>query len=578
MAQRQNSSRRPWRGILLLGFFVLFSAGFAFMCVADWYSDYQTRSWAVVSCKILSSRVGNVARGSNQEYTPDVRYEYQYAGKAYRGYEFYWPHRFNGGEYSGQNYNIMAGLAGRYHPGDSATCYVNPAQPQQAVLERRNDYGMLVIALIVPGFFVFFYFAFYRPPKPKRYDVAAKPISALAKKRDPRTTGLVIGVLFTMLSALLYVSTTMPAREIATTKNWRATPCLILESHLDQNSYKDGNTYTVNVLFSYQVNGREYRSNHYQAGRQESSSYHRQAERASHYVPGQTSTCYVNPDSPSEAVLNTTYEPDASLLSYVPFVMMAMGLLLTVSSAAKFIAPKSRLAVMDNEELGDLFFGRTQRRTLNERGGITFQSRAGSPFRLIGLMLGVFAGFALIASIVRSIILDWRLGAISLDVMTILVPLVAVVGIGWCFKQLWQALAPQPTVTVFPDSVAPGESFTVDWEFRESVRPLTELKIIFQGREDYIVKTTHVGPHGGGVEKIVHKVPFHEVPLLVAGANEVTKFGSASVKVPDRSMHSFETPSCRVLWCLIITGKIKSGTVIQHEFKLTVLPAKETAP
>jgi Protein of unknown function (DUF3592) len=126
-----------------------------------------------------------------------------------------------------------------------------------------------------------------------------------------------------------------PAFKVLKAKSWPAVPCTILSSEVGVHEGDDSATYSVDVSYSYMVQGQEHKSDRYRflggstGGRQAK-------ERAVRRLPPLTRTvCYVNPDDSSEAVLNRDFSTDYFLAALVPlvFVFASLGaIVLTLRS------------------------------------------------------------------------------------------------------------------------------------------------------------------------------------------------------------------------------------------------------
>jgi hypothetical protein len=97
------------------------------------------RSWHGEKCKILRSRVRRHAtpKGSDA-YSPEILYSYLVDDQEHRSdiYSFF--------EYSASGWTSSRRIAGRYRPGSTVTCYVNPADPDDATLNRDPSLGWLI--------------------------------------------------------------------------------------------------------------------------------------------------------------------------------------------------------------------------------------------------------------------------------------------------------------------------------------------------------------------------------------------------------------------------------------------------
>lgn len=113
------------------------------------YRAIQSRSWRAAACEVLSSRV---VRGDDT-FRPDIQYRYHVDDRAYIGDRY----NFLPGS---DNVSDYPSVVARYPPGHRFECYVNPADPTQAVISRELTFGyffgliFFVFFTVIPGGFV----------------------------------------------------------------------------------------------------------------------------------------------------------------------------------------------------------------------------------------------------------------------------------------------------------------------------------------------------------------------------------------------------------------------------------------
>ena len=157
-------------------------------------------SWERVPCVILSSKVGVHHSDDGSTYSIDVSYQYPFNGRVYQSNRF----GFFGGSSSG--YDEKAAVVDRYPRGARAMCYVNPADPSQAVLEPRSTAPMIFVflpiaftavgGLMIVGL-VYAAVRGQRPPPGQRPGDADRPLLLRAgKARAARFLGITFLALF----------------------------------------------------------------------------------------------------------------------------------------------------------------------------------------------------------------------------------------------------------------------------------------------------------------------------------------------------------------------------------------------
>jgi hypothetical protein len=132
LSQRRGAA--PARGGCLVFFFLLFAlagaAGSYFVLWRPLSRLLASRSWTETQCDVLSSRVEEVSSSDGSTYRVDIRYTWSAGGSQHVGGRY----DFMGGSSSG-----TAGkqkIVDRYPPGSRVTCWVDPDDPNEAVLSR----------------------------------------------------------------------------------------------------------------------------------------------------------------------------------------------------------------------------------------------------------------------------------------------------------------------------------------------------------------------------------------------------------------------------------------------------------
>jgi hypothetical protein len=136
-------------GCLVAFFSLFFLAGCAtayFLLVRPLWLWGDSRSWPQTTCTVLESRVGERSDSDGTTYSVDVVYTYSFGGRGYRSDRY----GFFGGSSSG--YEGKARIVARYPPGSRVPCWVDPDDPEYAVLSREPS--VLWLVGLVPLVFV----------------------------------------------------------------------------------------------------------------------------------------------------------------------------------------------------------------------------------------------------------------------------------------------------------------------------------------------------------------------------------------------------------------------------------------
>ena len=139
-------------GCLILFFGVFLAMGSALTWLFFWIPVsgwWDARSWQEVPCTVAESRVCESSDSDGSTYRVEVTFDYV----------------FNGGEYRSSRYNFMdayssgydgkAAVVAAYPPGTRTTCWADPANPTEAVLNRGFTpaylFGLIPLIFVVAG-------------------------------------------------------------------------------------------------------------------------------------------------------------------------------------------------------------------------------------------------------------------------------------------------------------------------------------------------------------------------------------------------------------------------------------------
>ncbi len=119
--------------------FLSFIMGFAFLIPCFVFPAVKivaARSWPEMPCRVISSAVGSHSGDDSTTFSIDILYAYTIDGREHRSNRY----GFFGGSTSG--HAGKAAVVRRYPSGTQSVCYVNPADPTDAVLFRGAETGM----------------------------------------------------------------------------------------------------------------------------------------------------------------------------------------------------------------------------------------------------------------------------------------------------------------------------------------------------------------------------------------------------------------------------------------------------
>ncbi|MDB6171590.1 MAG: hypothetical protein JWL59_901 [Chthoniobacteraceae bacterium] len=130
-------------------FLVVGTVLFYVMALQPAWRIMSARKWSATPCQVLSSRVISNRGNKGTTYSVEVRYAYEFGGRKFEANRY----GFFTGSTSG--YAGKQAVVDRFPPRSQAVCYVNPNDPNEAVIDRGISsqmwFGLLPLAFVVAG-------------------------------------------------------------------------------------------------------------------------------------------------------------------------------------------------------------------------------------------------------------------------------------------------------------------------------------------------------------------------------------------------------------------------------------------
>ncbi len=390
-------------------------------------------------------------------------------------------------------------------------------------------------------------------------------------------------------AAIIYFLGLSPALRILRASSWNATPCVITASRVASSS--DGDTFSVEIHYSYTVDDKQYQGTRYSFFGGSSSGYASKAEVVEQNPAGKNATCYVNPLNPAEAVFHRGFTWDMLWgLFGLPFLLAgAGGLFMTLRA---FVKERRRRIEAKTNPLGSWpsFNAMHSETSLSTtQGGGVFQPisshpvspRVGStaaPFgrvvlepsmppgrKLIVITLVAIFWNGIVSVFVVVLIKDWSRGNVEWIMALFLTPFV-LIGIFLLFSVAHTFLAvfnPRPRLTIDSSRLRLGESSDLDWQFSGSTRRVKQLRIYLEGREEATYRR--------GTDTSTDKNIFATIEIVRRPNADP---GRARMEVPGDSMHSFKSDHNKIVWEIHVQGEIRYWSDLDETFEIEVLPKK----
>jgi hypothetical protein len=540
-------------GVLLLWF-----------CVRDTIAGMKTLAWRETECVIAASSVRqNSPEGrSTGDFSFEVKYRYTFDGQQFTS------DQYQRNPSTMDDYGEAARLVEKYPSGSSAICYVNPASPGQALLVRYNLFSLLFLLLPLP--FVAFggvaFYAAWGTKSPGR--LAEEPISDQAAPGKSRWVWIPLYSLFLLAGAAgFYFVSVRPAFKMAGARGWPAVPCVVISSELKSH----GSTCSINILYSYEFKGRVFKSNAYDLMGGSSSGYDEKEAVVGRHPPDSKTVCYVNPDEPTEAVLERGFSP-VMFWGVIPLIFLLIGayglgytvrpLLQKASNAGGAAVAIPAFSASESTEMVPL--------------------KPAFPPWLKLLVMGFICLFVngIVSVFVVQAIKGWRsdhaewnwIGWIMRILVSLfLIPFVAI-GLklfGTVFNCFLALFNPRPRLAVTPGAVRLGGKFQVQWSLTGRAGALQNLSLRLEGIEE--------ASSGSGRSRDTATSVFANLEIAKATTPREIRSGQASVTIPAGLVPSFAGKNNAINWSIQVHGKTAWGPDVKEEFPVTVLPCAPAA-
>jgi len=405
---------------------------------------------------------------------------------------------------------------------------------------------------------------------------------ALSDKTKQGKGGGCAAVLFGLVfagagAAMLVFMTVLPLARMAGAGDWRPVPATVVSSSVTTHSDSAGTTYGVEIEYRYEVNGRSYTSDRRSFGMSGSSSGRSGKEKfVADHPPGKQVTCYVDPDDPTEAVLNKGLSwsllwglfPLPFLLIGVFVLWFGVRGLLGYEKKSSWRA-KSAGVKADSDAVPTLDAAADDGPVVLRPG----KQRLGGAVALLV--------FALIWNGIISIFLfklfqGYRAGAPDVCFTLFMVPFVlAGLFVLWGFiHQVMLVFAPVIELELDRAAVPVGGAITLKWHVPGRRGRLTSLTIDLIGEE----KATY----RRGTDTITDTHVFCERRLAGADDSDQTfdtlptlpDRGSVVVDFPAETMHTFKADNNKIEWSLKVCGVVPRWPDTKDRYEVTVLPMR----
>jgi len=361
-----------------------------------------------------------------------------------------------------------------------------------------------------------------------------------------------------------------PAINVVKALSWDPVDCEILTSSVASHS-GDSTTYSIEVSYRYDFDGVEYTGDRYEFLGGSSSGYDGKKAKVDALPVGSVATCYVDPGDPTEAVLYRGLSwPYLFILLPLVFVVIGGGGLLWALTGSRLKSRAEASASATQSMTGQGAFREIEgwAQTI-DTGPIELEEQM-SPWGKLGclILITVFWN-GIISLFVWQAWSGWReSGSVDGCLTVFLVPFV-LVGLALLVGIPYQLLAlanPRPKLTLSRAAIPLGERANITWSFAGSAQRLETLRIWVEGAESATYRR--------GTSSHTETKTFASIEVIERGEGMPLANGSATVRIPADTMHSFEASRNKIVWKIKLHGSIARWPDVITEFPLTVTPGE----
>jgi hypothetical protein len=344
-------------------------------------------------------------------------------------------------------------------------------------------------------------------------------------------------------------------------RHWLPARATVTRCEVSSHSTQHGPAYSLDLIYEYEFGGRRYRSDRRCFGNAIDEPVADISAWAIAYPPGSSIVCYVDPNNPTEAVLERTPK-----VGWVPLALGGLMLGFGVFMLTRLGRTLWMRRNLVGSRLTEYCLGTTQTDT--------------RVLRIINPLLIAFAcGLGALPLIPAA---AWSLykGIRALlqgqgDIINLLYGAAAGVGavclLQQCIKFILRSRRPVPLLRLTPGTPAVGDRFQVEWEF-PSAKSVSALSLWLEGAEEAKVRLVMPGFHGAvSEEKTQHSI-FSTLPLIETHSPQ--PFGNASARLSTAVMHSFRGAKCAVTWQIKLKLSYNGKKDLDCTFPITVRPGK----
>lgn len=418
-------------------------------------------------------------------------------------------------------------------------------------LIRKEAPWYLIFFLLIPAVFIFIGFGglFMTWFGKKREAKAAKA----RHKGNEKNALILFGFMFFSIGLVItYIMLIRPLIGIWNARDWVETPCRVISAEVGVHDGDEGNTYSVDIVYKYTVDEKQYRADRYDFMGGSSSGRRTKQAIVDQYRNAADSVCYVDPDNPSESVLQRSLTAK-NLIGLFPLIFVGVGMgVMVFGFKQKFRSGRQQWMPAERED--------------NLEGSVLLKPTSG-PIKMLVIALVVCLFWnGIIAFPIVEIIHSIKAGQPEWG-LTLFMTLFGAVGlglIGWVIYQLLALFNPRYLLMLMPEQICPGTPCLIGWKAFGKPGRIQKFSLKLIGREEATYRR-------GTKTQTDKRIFFEQTLINTSNPDEIAK-NEAEVTIPADTMHSFEADNNKIVWLFELHGDIHRWPDVKHEYKFTVAP------
>ena len=384
--------------------------------------------------------------------------------------------------------------------------------------------------------------------------------AAAVKKMNPanqrRFLALFFSVFFLAGAGFGWGFVVHPLLKIKESKNWSKKPCTITFSGIKESRGDDSTTYKVDIRFKYRFSGVEYVSNTYDFMTGSDSDYSSKRKVIQRYPVGKSTYCYVNPESPDEAVISREFN-NPWWIALLPLVFILVG-------AGGVIG-----TLMKKKKQSHIY---SSKQDIVKSDGETVLKMKSSPLKnFIGVCIFSLFWNGIVSIFVTIAVKSWYTDNVEWFLSFFIIPfvLVGLASIGGIFYYFIAMFNSKAVLSITNSHPEPGEKVTLSWEIVNS-SSVEKLEIFLKGEESATYQT-----HGKNNNTHTRKSTFESLKLLETDNRDAIHIGRTQFTIPSNTMHSFDGKNNKITWEIHLRGEIKRRPDLKYDYPITVMPLSQ---